>query len=129
MPGAVAPELNGEDAAAAADIQAVLVLADPARKQVPPAEEAALGRDEHARVDRELWEWKRIEDAAEVVMPGLGLGLRLTPRGSFLDHRERGPLVSRPGRRQGELGVTRGSDALVEAPGWTGHVAEVRVNA
>src|SRR6266849_2921661 len=106
MPGAVAPELDGEDAAAAADIQAVLVLADPVREEVPPAEEAALGRDEHARVDRELWKWKRIEDAAEVVMPGLGLGLRLrlTPRGSFLDYRERGPLVSRPGRRQGRGG-------------------------
>src|SRR6478735_3866213 len=72
--GAVARELDREQPRPAPDVEAAQVLAEPALEQVLPHDEAALGRDEDARLTHDLGELEREQPAASRVEPGLRRG-------------------------------------------------------
>ena len=155
--GAVARELDGLQAAAAADVEAALSGSDLLAEQVAPDEEAALRRHEHARLEDQVREREREQVATGAVGPALG-GLRpRRPRGGVRKRRPcaaAGPAACRPsaalrGRDvlradaaaaaddlralgappQRHLGVFRAADVVVEAPAGVRQVAEVGIDA
>ena len=77
--GAVARELDGLQAAAAADVEAALAGSDLLAEQVAPDEEAALRRHEHARLEDQVGEREREQVAPGAVGPALD-GLRARRR-------------------------------------------------
>lgn len=69
-------QLHAEDAAATADVQTGLALADPLAEDVFPAEVAPLGRHEDAGVDGQPGERKREQRTSSLIAPRFGGRLR-----------------------------------------------------
>ena len=69
--GAVQGELRRQQPGAAADVEAAPPLPDSVHEEVLPDQEAALGRDEHARLDQQLGHRQGVEGVLARVAPVL----------------------------------------------------------